>query len=102
VTDLHARLVEEIKRRRTLERSEELLRIAELHEPKDGFCMTCDEYAGDEWPCNTAKELLDYYVPGWRKPCQACSGTGASRQYDHTGTAAVDAPCPECGGRKSS
>ena len=65
MTDLHARLVAII--RENIVRSigqqkterEAALRIAELHAP------ACPCYMAT-WPCDTAKELLDCYVPGWR------------------------------------
>jgi hypothetical protein len=77
--DLHARLMEEIKGRLriTLDQSAELtaaLKIAELHAPEDfdkemvpHYCCIACEATGDVWPCDTAKALLDCYVPGWRE-----------------------------------
>jgi hypothetical protein len=81
---LHARLINEIKRRITIcEESRKVvsglskrvyaenvvelsaaLRIAELHAPVAE--QECPECADGEWPCDTAKALLDAYVPGWR------------------------------------
>jgi len=89
MSDLHARLVDEIKRRvvdaqeqrkamcdyitagrqHESEREQELsaaLRVAELHQKWAGKETRChvDE---EMWPCDTAKALLDTFVMDWRK-----------------------------------
>ena len=85
MSDLRARLLEEIKRRIAalranmtecpayvveVQRDAELsaaLRVAELHAPTpERRCLEC--YDGhDDWPCDTAKALLDTFVMDWRK-----------------------------------
>jgi hypothetical protein len=87
MTDLHARLVEEIKRRIAVarasmtecpayaaeaQRDDELsvtLRIAELHAPgHKEMCQTCCPFCTHaDWPCDTAKALLDAFCAGWRE-----------------------------------
>jgi hypothetical protein len=88
MTDLHGRLVEEIKWQ--IHACDEALnahgkhchcvicvglsahhgelsaalRIAELHAPHRNMCVHC-VYQG--WPCATAEALLDCYVTGWRR-----------------------------------
>jgi hypothetical protein len=42
------------------------LKIAQIHQKWAGKSREC-QIDEEIWPCDTAKALLDCYVPGWRE-----------------------------------